>query len=103
MSAVYASGLAPALTGLPRTSADQADNSLGGALQVADGLSGDSAAALADAARAAFVSGFRVAIIVGALVLLAVALIVRLALPATDRQGESRRPDDHRLDNVEAG
>lgn len=103
MSVVYASGLAPSLTGVPSTSADQADNSLGGALQIADGLTGDTAAALAEAARDAFVSGFRVAIIVAALVLLAVALLVRLALPDTDRQGERRRPEDHRLDNVEAG
>lgn len=81
MTAVYASGIAPALTGLTPADADRADNSLGGALQVADSLSGASATALADAARESFVSGFRVALLVAAVLLLIVAAVIRLALP----------------------
>jgi len=103
MTSIYASGLAPALTGLPQTSADQADNSLGGALRVIEGLTGESAAVLAEAARNAFISGFRVAIVVAALVLLATALVVRLRLPETSFGGTMHRLDDHRPNNVEAG
>ena len=81
LTAIYSTGLAPALIELPQVAAEQADNSLGGALQVADSLGGDVKAQLIAAAQGAFISGFRVALFVAAGVLVTVAIVVRLALP----------------------
>ena len=78
---LYATTLRPAIEGLSSTDADRADNSLGGAIQVADSIGGKAGAALETAARDAFVTGFRWSLIVAAVLLVIVAVLVRFVLP----------------------
>lgn len=77
----YSRGLAPVIADL--SSADQtlADNSIGGALQVAKRLGGPAEQVITDSARAAFASGFSYAVIITAGILAAVAVIVSVRLP----------------------
>jgi EmrB/QacA subfamily drug resistance transporter len=77
----FSSSLGAAVEGLPAASQATADTGLAGALEVAEGLSGDAAATLADAARAAFVDGFALAGVVSAGLALAVAVGAFVLLP----------------------
>ena len=81
MTAVYSSRLAPSLTGLTPAKAETADNSLGGALRVADQIGGSTGNDVAEAARQAFVAGFRTSMVVAAVLLVLVAALVRWGLP----------------------
>ena len=77
----YSRNLAPVLTDLSSGDKTLADNSIGGALQVAKRLGDPAEQVLTDAARNAFASGFSYALIVTAGLLLAVAIIAALRLP----------------------
>lgn len=85
LAATYSGRLAPALAGLPPAAAGLADNSLGAALQAAGELTGEPAAALAQAARLAFADGYRVTLVAAAVVQLALSAVVFLASPSRRR------------------
>jgi DHA2 family multidrug resistance protein-like MFS transporter len=77
----YSRGLAPAIVDLSSADRTLADNSLGGALQVAARLGGSAEQVVTDAARAAFASGFSHAMVVTAVILAALAVVAAIWLP----------------------
>ena len=81
----YRDGVEGALVALPPDAAAAADSSVGGAVSVAERLSGPGGDALRSAADAAFVSGMGDAALVGAAVVFAGAVTAALWLPARER------------------
>ncbi|SDJ95065.1 MFS transporter [Streptomyces indicus] len=79
MNAAYAPGLAAA-PGVPEPAREAAENSLGEAYQVADGLGGGAGLALREAARDSFVHGLHVTLLVSAGLLL-IGALAALKLP----------------------
>ncbi len=86
LALTYTRDLAPALTDLPPADQALADDSLGGALQVAATLSGTAQQALADSAREAFAGGFGVTMALAAVALGALAVVALTLLPRPIRQ-----------------
>jgi predicted MFS family arabinose efflux permease len=82
--------------GLPTEAADLAQDSLGGALAVANRLPGPRGQALVDAAREGFIDGVHRAAVVGVAVLLVGAVLTWLFLPA--RAGEQADETVEELD-----
>lgn len=80
---MYESHIGDAVAGLTSSEAASASNSLGGAVRVANGLTGSASTALLDAARAAYVSGFSLALICAAVLLVIAAALMALLLPRT--------------------
>ena len=81
LSSGYGASMERATEGLPAGAADAAQNSLGGASAVADGIGGDAGAALSGAADAAFVAAMSDALMVGGLVALAGAVLAFTLMP----------------------
>jgi DHA2 family integral membrane protein (MFS transporter) len=81
VSTAYASTMAGAVGGLPPQAQQAAEESLGAALAIAQGL-GQAGAGLADTARQAFVDALGSGLIVGAAVAAVATVIVAIALPA---------------------
>lgn len=71
------------LSGLPTDAADAAQNSIGKAIQVAETLPSDQAAALLENAKQAYVSGMRVGVWTCAVILIAAAVLTAKFLPST--------------------
>jgi EmrB/QacA subfamily drug resistance transporter len=93
LSSSYSSTVAPALAQLPRAAAAVAEDSVGGALEVAQ-RAGPAAGNLAVSARAAFVDAMGDAVLVGAAAALFGALVALALLPARPRdeaKGEERQ------------
>lgn len=82
------------LSGLPTDVASAAQNSIGKAIQVADTLPSDQAAALLENAKQAYVSGMRVGVWTCAVILIGAAFLTAKFLPSTpgtpDDDGELR-------------
>jgi EmrB/QacA subfamily drug resistance transporter len=78
----YSSGIASSLVGLPPAAAEAATSSLGGALQVAQGVGGSAGADLANAARVSFTDAASVALLVGAVVVAIASIVVWKFFPA---------------------
>ena len=82
------------LSGLPTDAADAAQNSIGKAIQVAETLPSDQAAALLENAKQAYVSGMRVGVWTCAVILIGAAFLTAKFLPSTpgspDGDGELR-------------
>jgi DHA2 family multidrug resistance protein-like MFS transporter len=97
LALVFRRAIDTGLVDLGSAQADEADNSLGGALQVADDLGGSAGDALAASARMAFADGFRVTLLAAAVLLLIVALFIRLALPT---RHSADRPTAHPTDDA---
>ena len=77
----YSRDVAGALEGLSADDQDLADNSLGGALQVAARLGGSAEQALTEAARGAFASGFTLTMTTAAVILGVLAAVAAIWLP----------------------
>jgi EmrB/QacA subfamily drug resistance transporter len=90
LASQYAASVGSSTAGLPHAAADAANDSLGGAVLVAQQIGGRTGAALLDAARAAYVDGFGVALVVAAAVAVTGAIIAAIWLPAqaTDSPAE---------------
>jgi DHA2 family multidrug resistance protein-like MFS transporter len=89
--AVYRSQFADAVpAGVAPGTAEQAEDTLGGATQAVEGLPGELGQPLLDAAREAFTQGFQVAAATGAAVAVATALVAGLLLRRTG-PGSSRQ------------
>lgn len=86
---VYSRDLAPALQGMPPGDQALAENSLGGALQVAARLGGPAGQALTDAARSAFASGFSVTMTSAAVILGLLAVVAAIWLPSRAARGQA--------------
>ena len=71
------------LSGLPTDAADAAQNSIGKAIQVAETLPSDQAAALLENAKQAYVSGMRVGVWTCAVILIGAAFLTAKFLPST--------------------
>ena len=71
------------LSGLPTDAADAAQNSIGKAIQVAETLPSDQAAALLENAKQAYVSGMRVGVWTCAVILIGAAVLTAKFLPST--------------------
>jgi hypothetical protein len=87
LSSQYAGSLASSTNGLSEGAAHVADDSLGGAVGVAQQLGGDTGAALLDAAQAAYIDGFGLALTVAAFVALAGAAVAAIWLPSRGAVG----------------
>ena len=87
LALTYASELRPAVSELAAAEQSTATSSLGGALQVAAGLSAPSAAALIEASRDAFLSGFHRALVTAAVLLVVMALLVFTILRRRTQSG----------------
>ncbi|MEZ4503476.1 MAG: DHA2 family efflux MFS transporter permease subunit [Dehalococcoidia bacterium] len=84
LNSLYASNLAEALSGLPASASDAANNSIGGALQVAASAGGEVGAGLTLAASTAFVDAEAIVHLVTGAVVLAGAVLVARFMPAHD-------------------
>jgi len=78
-AAVYAANL-PSVPGVSPSAMDSARESLGGAVDIAAGLTAQTGDALVDAARQAFVEGFHVTIVAAIVVIGASALLAAVIL-----------------------
>jgi MFS transporter, DHA2 family, multidrug resistance protein len=91
--AVYRNQMADAVPiGLASEQADAAHDTLGGALEVADGLRGERGSSLLDAAQHAFAQGMQVAAVAAAAVALGTALLAALFLRRTGTAEPPWRP-----------
>jgi MFS transporter, DHA2 family, multidrug resistance protein len=82
--AVYRNEIAESVpSGLPAEQVEAAEDTLGGALEVVDGLEGDPGAILLEAAQEAFAQGMQVAAVAAAVVALGTALVAVLFLRRT--------------------
>jgi predicted MFS family arabinose efflux permease len=84
LSSGYRSDVEAATTALPAPAGDAANDTLGGALQVAGQLGGPAGRALTDASQHAFVSGMGTAALVAAAVTLAGSLAALVLLPSRE-------------------
>jgi Na+/melibiose symporter-like transporter len=84
LSSGYRSEVEAATTALPAPAGDAANDTLGGALQVASQLGGSAGRALTDASQHAFVSGMGTAALVAAAVTLAGSLAALVLLPSRE-------------------
>jgi EmrB/QacA subfamily drug resistance transporter len=82
LASQYASGVAPAVAGLPAEAREVAEASIGGAIGVAQRLPEAAASELLGAAKQAFVDGLTAAAIVGAVVVALAAVAVKRFLPS---------------------
>ncbi|MBA3407010.1 MAG: DHA2 family efflux MFS transporter permease subunit, partial [Solirubrobacterales bacterium] len=82
LSSGYRAGMEGATQGLPAGAAETANQSLAGALAVAQRLGGGAGGRVSEAAQQAFVDGMHTAVLAGAAVAAAGALLTLLALPA---------------------
>ncbi len=104
LGSVLASSYRPAVSasleglGLPGEAVSVAQDSVGGAFQVAARLPADLGAAVTDAASQAFVTAFHSTVLVAAAVLLVAAAVVFRFLPA--RAGDPREPVEGPLDGL---
>jgi len=104
LGSVLASSYRPAVQsslqglGLPDEAVSVAQDSVGGAFQVAARLPGDLGATVIDAASQAFVTAFHSTVLVAAAVLLVAAAVVFRFLPA--RAGDPREPFEGPLDGL---
>jgi len=89
-TSIYGSKIVDSLRGqnVPPDVLAKAKDSVGSALEAANGLGGSTGAAIVDAARSAFINGFHAALRGGSLVLVAGLVVTLLWLPA-----QARRPD----------
>jgi EmrB/QacA subfamily drug resistance transporter len=85
LASAYSDGMAGAVEGLPPDAAAAAGDSVGAAHEVAAGLGGESAAALASAANQAFVDAMSTTASIAAAVALAGAVVAARYLPARAR------------------
>jgi EmrB/QacA subfamily drug resistance transporter len=85
LASAYSAGIAGAVDGLPPDAAARASDSVGAAHEVAAGLGGESAAALASAANQAFVDAMSTTASIAAAVALAGAVVAARYLPARGR------------------
>lgn len=83
LALTYRRDLGAALAPLPTEDAETAQESVGGALRVADQTGGPGSEELAEAARDAFAHGFQTTLTVAAAVLVALAAVVWRLLPAS--------------------
>lgn len=83
LALTYRRDLAAALAPLPADDAATAQESVGGALRIADQAAGPGGEALAEAARDAFAHGFQTTLLLAAAVLVVLAAVVWRWLPAT--------------------
>ena len=84
-STVYASEMSASVAGLPEAQAHVAEDSIGGALGIANQVGGETGRLLVDAANAGFVEAMGVTFIAAAGVALVGALVSLLFLPARER------------------
>jgi hypothetical protein len=82
LSSGYRAGMEGATQGLPAGAAETANQSLAGALAVAQRLGGGAGGRVSEAAQQAFVDGMHTAVLAGAAVAAAGALLTLVALPA---------------------
>ena len=96
MNTVYRNRMETETAGLPDPAADAASDSVGAALQVAQGVGGQAGAHLASVARHAYVDAMGIAAIVAATVVVIGAGIVLRWLPAQDAElARETRAQDH--------
>lgn len=84
LSSQYTSAVSSSTGGLADGAAHAADDSLGGAVGVAQQLGGDTGAALLHAAQGAYIDGFGLALTVAACVALAGAVVAAIWLPSRE-------------------
>jgi EmrB/QacA subfamily drug resistance transporter len=89
----YAGSVGSATAGLPEPAAQTANDSLGGAVLVAQQVGGRTGGALLEAARTSYVQGFGVALVVAAVVAAAGALVVAIWLPSRPAEAETEAVD----------
>jgi EmrB/QacA subfamily drug resistance transporter len=99
---IYRPGIADKLSGagLSAEQLTRAQDSIGGALQVANGLPTDTAAQVVAVAKQQFVDGMHRAIFVAVLVVLLAALVVFLFLPARAHDARQESDSDGPLDGL---
>jgi DHA2 family multidrug resistance protein-like MFS transporter len=91
--AVYRGEVADAVpSGLSSGKAEAAEETLGGALEVVEGLGGDGGTTLLEAAQEAFVQGMQVAAVAAAAVALGTALVAAVFLRRRGSGGPPERP-----------
>jgi DHA2 family multidrug resistance protein-like MFS transporter len=102
LTSQYTSAISASTTGLTEGASRVADDSLGGAVGVAQELGGTTGAALLDAAQAAYVDGFGLALTVAAFVALAGAAVAAIWLPSREPAGADERsaPDETAIEGA---
>ncbi|MEH0424364.1 MFS transporter [Streptomyces sp. B21-083] len=105
-TSVYRAGMTDSdLTGIPARTSQDAQESLGGAVQAADGLSGQDSAGLLSTARDAFLDSLHVVSLVCGVTVLVLAAVIAVLLRNTGRPGEEQDMPLSQAapDGVEAG
>lgn len=94
LTSQYTSAISSSTTGLSEGAAHVADDSLGGAVGVAQQLGGGTGAALLDAAQAAYIDGFGLALTIAAFVAIAGAAVAAIWLPSWEAASTDVPVDD---------
>jgi EmrB/QacA subfamily drug resistance transporter len=102
LASQYTGAMSAATAALPADSAHVANDSLGGAVVVAQQVGGSTGATILDAARAAYIDGFGLALTIAAVVAAAGAAVAAIWLPARDEQPVTVEPEMDELAVVAA-